>query len=184
VGLIASPVERGYVLLQAAVAEGALGDIPAAYSRIGELLDLDDDALLTLARVAADFVGKVSPWSSTEWTRVLTDAGDQVNLDQVTEARRVSSLRLLSAYGAGDEAMFEALFRAACADPDRRRLFQPSPSVPVPAARAMVGCIPVGTPAQEAAAIQVILNAAGEARRFPRFAQFSRARGYGKGAWT
>lgn len=121
-GLSASAVERGYVLLQAAVAEGALGDIQTAYGRIGELLDLDDAALLVMARVCAEFIGRISPWGPQEWTRVLTDAGDQVNLDQVTEARRVSSLRMLAAYGAGDEAMFDALFHAA-ADPERRRMF-------------------------------------------------------------
>lgn len=115
------PLERGYVVLQAVVAEAALGDITTAYRRLDDLLDADDNTLLILVRVCVDFVTRMSLSQGYEWTNVTDDDGTPMAIEQRCEPRRVSSLRMLAAWSAGDGDSFEALFLAACVDPDRRR---------------------------------------------------------------
>ncbi|MFI5945574.1 hypothetical protein ACIBCB_35755 [Streptomyces uncialis] len=114
-------MEHGYVLLQAAVAEGALGDIPTAYRRAEALAALDTEALTTLARVAADFVCRLSLASGPDWTTTKDENGNPVNIEDRSPERRVFSRRMMAAWSAKDTDTFDALLHAACADGQRRR---------------------------------------------------------------
>ncbi|WP_438453099.1 hypothetical protein [Streptomyces asiaticus] len=116
-------VERGYVLLQAAVAEGALGDIPAAYRRARELAEMDSEALVTLARVASDFVCRMSLASGPDWTTSTDESGNPVNIEDRSPERRVFTRRMMAAWSAGDTDTFDALLNAACAEQQRRRSY-------------------------------------------------------------
>ncbi|MGW3303989.1 hypothetical protein [Streptomyces rubiginosohelvolus] len=113
-------VERGYVLLQAATAEGALGDIPTAYRRADELAALGTDALTILARVAADFVCRLSLASGPDWTTSKDDNGNLVNIEDRSPERRVFTRRMMAAWSVQDTETFSALLDAACADGQRR----------------------------------------------------------------
>lgn len=113
-------VERGYVLLQAAIAEGALGDIPTAYRRADELAALDTEALTILARVAADFVCRLSLASGPDRTTSKDDNGNPVNIEDRSPERRVFTRRMMAAWSVKDTETFSALLHAACADGQRR----------------------------------------------------------------
>ncbi|MGA5824163.1 hypothetical protein ACPC54_40745 [Kitasatospora sp. NPDC094028] len=111
---------HGYLLLQAAVAEGALGDIPVAYRRAEELADLGDTAVATLARIASDFVCRWSLLQGADWTTSKDADGNHVNIEEHSPERRVFTRRLLAAWSVGDADTFEALLATVCADPTRR----------------------------------------------------------------
>ncbi|WP_103529057.1 hypothetical protein [Streptomyces sp. SM12] len=116
-------VEQGYLLLQAAVAEGALGDVPAAYGRARALSEMDSEALVTLARVASDFVCRLSLAVGADWTTSSDEDGNQVNIEDRSPERRVFTRRTMAAWSAGDIDTFDALLSAACADGQRRRTY-------------------------------------------------------------
>lgn len=113
-------VEQGYVLLQAAVAEGALGDVSAAYRRAQALAEMDGEALVTLARVASDFVCRLSLAVGSDWTTSSDEGGNLVNIEDRSPERRVFTRRVMAAWSAGDVDSFDALLSAACADEQRR----------------------------------------------------------------
>ncbi|MFE7246160.1 hypothetical protein [Streptomyces sp. NPDC057580] len=113
--------EHGYVLLQAAAAEGALGDIEAAYRRADALAALGTGPLTKLARVASDFVCRMSLASGPVWTTSHDDEGNHVNIEDHSPEQRVFTRRMMAAWSAGDTATFEALLNGACADPQRRQ---------------------------------------------------------------
>ncbi|GGR46180.1 hypothetical protein [Streptomyces netropsis] len=113
--------EQGYVLLQAAAAEGALGDIEAAYRRAETLAGLDDAAAAVLVRVASDFVCRLSLAQGPDWTTSKDDDGNQVNIEERSPEERVFTRRMMAAWSAGDTGTFQALLGSVCADPRRRR---------------------------------------------------------------
>ncbi len=113
----------GYVLLQAAVAEGALGDVPTAYSRAQVLAEMDSEALVTLARVASDFVCRLSLAIGSDWTTSSDDDGNPVDIEDRSPERRVFTRRMMAAWSPGDVETFDALLNAACADEQRRRAY-------------------------------------------------------------
>lgn len=114
-------IERGYVLLQAAVAEGALGDVKAADLRAEELAAIDGPAVLVLARVAADFVCRMSLAQGADWTTSRDVDGNMVNIEDRSPGPRVFTRRVLAAWSVGDTDTFDALLAAAYADPHQRR---------------------------------------------------------------
>ncbi|MGD9482850.1 hypothetical protein WDH52_06245 [Streptomyces sp. TRM70308] len=116
-------VEQGYVLLQAAVAEGALGDVPTAYRRTEILAEMDSEALVTLARVASDFVCRLSLAVGADWTTSSDESGNPVNIEDRSPVQRVFTRRLMAAWSAGDDETFAALLGAACTDERRRRSY-------------------------------------------------------------
>ncbi|MFB7633213.1 hypothetical protein ACFC0M_20070 [Streptomyces sp. NPDC056149] len=117
-------VERGYVLLQAGVAEGALGEIPAAYRRAQDLAQLDNAALATLARVASDFVCRLGLASGADWTTSTDASGNSANLEGRSPQQRVFTRRMMAAWSSGDTDSFDALLSAACTEhPQRRRSY-------------------------------------------------------------
>jgi hypothetical protein len=111
------PIERAYLLLQAAIAEGALSDISTAYSRVDPLLSLSDDDLLTLVKVCSDFIARTSLRQGHEWT-----AHPESNIEDRSPPERVFTRRILAAWPVDDPDpdTVEALVRAACADPEQR----------------------------------------------------------------
>ncbi|MFI9311476.1 hypothetical protein [Streptomyces triculaminicus] len=113
--------EQGYVLLQAAVAEGALGDVEAAYRRAETLAGLGDEAAVVLVRVASDFVCRLSLAQGPDWTTSTDEDGNQVNIEESSPEERVFTRRMMAARSAGDAETFEALLGSVCADPRRRR---------------------------------------------------------------
>jgi hypothetical protein len=114
-------IERGFVLLQAAAAEAALGDLQNADLRAEELSWMDGAALALLARVAADFVSRLSLTTGAEWTSSTDESGELVNIEDRSPADRVFTRRILAAWSAKDVDTFDALLAAAGTDPDRRR---------------------------------------------------------------
>ena len=112
--------EHGYVLLQAAAAEGALGDIAVAYRRAEELAEMHDKAVATLARVASDFVCLLSLAQGPDWTTSKDEDGNMVNIEERSPEQRVFTRRALAAWSAGDTDTFDALLGTVLADPRRR----------------------------------------------------------------
>jgi hypothetical protein len=121
VATLSPELERGFVLLQAAVAEGALGDLDTADRRLDDLVELSTPTLLTLARVAADFVCGRSLTVGAEWTASTDDAGQMVAIEDRSPAPRVWSRRLLAAWSAPDPDIVDALFAAVAGDRNRCR---------------------------------------------------------------
>ncbi|MFG1879560.1 hypothetical protein ACGFIV_32480 [Sphaerisporangium sp. NPDC049003] len=113
-------VQRGLVLLQAAVAEAVLGDHVIVSARVKAMLEFDDTALFGLAKVAADFITRMSLVTPEEWTYREHDDGTQANIEDHSPPARVLTFRLLAAWSAGDTDTFAALFHAAAADLHRR----------------------------------------------------------------
>lgn len=111
---------HGYVLLQAATAEGALGDIPTAYRRAKELAGLGDPAATTLVRIACDLVCRLSLRQGADWTTSKDDDGNPVPIEERSPKQRVFTRRLMAAWSLGDTGMFDALLSTALTDPRLR----------------------------------------------------------------
>ncbi|MCM2417317.1 hypothetical protein [Streptomyces sp. RKAG293] len=109
-------LQRGDVLLQAAVAEAALGETATARGRVDLLLELDDDTLFTLTKVAVTFLMRIHRAEGREWT-ALPDAGAGRN---EPSAARSYTIGLLNAWSAREGNTVTSLFATASADPRRR----------------------------------------------------------------
>ncbi|MDJ0343620.1 hypothetical protein QMK19_26595 [Streptomyces sp. H10-C2] len=110
-------LQRGDVLLQAAVAEATLGEMPTARGRIDALLAFDDDTLFTLTKIAVTYLTRIYRAEGQEWT-APQNAGDA---DQAhpTAGRRYT-FGLLDAWSTRQGGTVKKLFSAAAADPRLR----------------------------------------------------------------
>ncbi|MFD5098919.1 hypothetical protein [Streptomyces albidochromogenes] len=61
--------------------------------------------------------------SGPAWTTSQDDEGNHVKIEDRSPEQRVFTRRMMAAWSADDTATFEALFNAACDDPQRRRLY-------------------------------------------------------------
>lgn len=109
-------LQRGDVLLQAAVAEAALGEPATARGRVDLLLELDDDTLFILTKVAVTFLMRIHRAEGQEWT-APPDAGAGPN-DSSTA--RSYTIGLLNAWSAREGSTVKSLFATATGDPQRR----------------------------------------------------------------
>ncbi|MFI9102200.1 hypothetical protein ACIGXA_16905 [Streptomyces fildesensis] len=109
-------LQRGDVLLQAAVAEAALGESATARGRVDLLLELDDDTLFILTKVAVTFLMRIHRAEGQEWT-APPDAGAGPN-DSSTA--RNYTIGLLNAWSAREGSTVKSLFATATADRQRR----------------------------------------------------------------
>ncbi|MDF9811126.1 hypothetical protein [Streptomyces sp. SPB162] len=109
-------LQRGDVLLQAAVAEAALGESATARGRIDLLLELDDETLYTLTKAAVTYLMRIHRAEGGEWTPG-PDAGAG---ESHASAGRSYTVALLDAWSAREGGTFKSLFAAAAADPRHR----------------------------------------------------------------
>ncbi|NEA52668.1 hypothetical protein G3I60_00370 [Streptomyces sp. SID13666] len=107
-------LQRGDVLLQAAVAEAAPGESAMARGRVDLLLELDDDTLFTLTKVAVTFLMRIHRAEGQERT-ALPDDGTGPN-----DSARSYTIGLLNAWSAREGSTVKSLFATAAADPHRR----------------------------------------------------------------
>ncbi|MCZ4123612.1 hypothetical protein [Streptomyces sp. H39-S7] len=110
-------LQRGDVLLQAAVAEAALGESATAGGRIDLLLELDDETLYTLTKAAVTYIMRIHRAEGGEWTPG-PDA-EAAGKNQAS-AGRSYTIGLLDAWSCREGGTFKSLFAAAAADPQRR----------------------------------------------------------------
>ncbi|MEU3463506.1 hypothetical protein ABZ721_26620 [Streptomyces sp. NPDC006733] len=109
-------LQRGDVLLQAAVAEAALGESATARGRIELLLELDDETLYTLTKAAVTYLMRIHRAEGGEWT----PRPDGEAAENPVSAPRSYTIGLLDAWSGREGGTFKALFAAAAADPRHR----------------------------------------------------------------
>jgi hypothetical protein len=111
--------EHAAMLLQAAVAEAALGEQTLARSRVDQILRTDGTELLAAAAAAADFLDRLTVTRGHEWTLgPVSGPCRGLGIERRVPRERALTLRLMAAWSSHDRDAFAALFQAAAADPD------------------------------------------------------------------
>lgn len=121
-------LQRGDVLLQAAVAEAALGETATARGRIDQLLALDDETLFTLTKAAVTYLMRIHRAEGPEWA-ALPDTGIGNGTGNGTDenhspAGRSYTIGLLNAWSARVGGTVKTLFATVAADPRREELLR------------------------------------------------------------